>query len=296
MTISVVVTGGSGFVGSLILDAIQERHHDWALTVLDIQKPSDPRPKVEYLQVDLLRESDIDNAIATSKPEVVIHCANIVPPLVHRHNLKSEAEVISINVDGTRRLLKSCKQHGVRIFVWTGSCTAVTDDVRYSYRNINEIYPTSTTSFVYGKSKALGERIVLAANSNPTFVTCALRPSVLFGPGDYQLVPSIHACIAKGETPFMLGDTENLWDVTYAPNVAYAHVLAVENLLTTKTAAGEAIFIQNNEPITFRDFCLEVWKNFDHYPPFEIRIPFALASLAGYVLCLCHRSLDRFHV
>lgn len=113
--------------------------------------------------------------------------------------------------------------------------------------------------------------------------TCALRPSVLFGQGDYQLIPSVYACIAKGETPFVVGDGENLWDVTYVANVADAHVLAVENLLSTRTAAGEAIFISNEEPITFRDFCLEVWKNFGHYPPYQVHIPMSLAYLVGYI-------------
>lgn len=113
--------------------------------------------------------------------------------------------------------------------------------------------------------------------------TCALRPSVLFGPGDYQLIPSVHACIEKGETPFVVGDGENLWDLTYVGNVADAHVLAVENLLSTKTAAGEAIFISNEEPIPFRDFCLEVWKNFGHHPSYEVHIPVSLATLVGFI-------------
>lgn len=113
--------------------------------------------------------------------------------------------------------------------------------------------------------------------------TCALRPSVLCGPGDYQLVPAIHACIEKNETPFIIGDGFNLWDVTYVTNVADAHVLAAENLMTSKTAAGETFFIQNNEPITFRDFCLAIWVHFGHTPSFEIRIPQALAYFAGLV-------------
>lgn len=111
--------------------------------------------------------------------------------------------------------------------------------------------------------------------------TCALRPSVLFGPGDYQLVPAIHACISKHETPFIIGDGLNLWDFTHVSNIADAHVLAVENLMTSRTAAGEAFFIQNNEPIPFRDFCLAIWGHFGHVPPFEIRIPEGLAYLAG---------------
>lgn len=113
--------------------------------------------------------------------------------------------------------------------------------------------------------------------------TCALRPSVLCGPGDYQLVPSIHACIGKGETPYIIGDGNNLWDVTYVTNVADAHVLAAENLVSSKTAAGEAFFIQNNEPITFRDLCLAIWAHFRHIPPFQVHIPTSLAWVAGLV-------------
>ena len=67
------------------------------------------------------------------------------------------------------------------------------------------------------------------------------------------------------------------------PNVGDAHVLAAQNLLTTKTAAGEAFFISNMEPITFRDFCLAVWREFGHIPPYEIHIPESLAWAAGYV-------------
>ena len=113
--------------------------------------------------------------------------------------------------------------------------------------------------------------------------TCSLRPSVLCGPGDYQLVPSIHACIAKYETPFVVGNGSNLWDVTYVTNVADAHVLAAQNLMSSKTAAGEAFFIQNNEPITFRDFCLAIWAHFGHTPSFEVHIPMFLLYLVGWL-------------
>lgn len=112
-------------------------------------------------------------------------------------------------------------------------------------------------------------------------VTCSLRPSVLTGPGDYQLLPAIHACIAKWETPWVLGDGLNYWDVTLVQNIADAHVLAAENLVSTRTAAGEAFFIQNNEPIPFRDFCLAIWAHFGHIPPFTVHVPVSLAWMAG---------------
>lgn len=71
--------------------------------------------------------------------------------------------------------------------------------------------------------------------------------------------------------------------MTYVDNIADSHVLAARNLLSTKTAAGEAFFIQNNEPITFRDFSLAVWSQFGHVPPFEIQIPLFLAWFAGLI-------------
>lgn len=72
-----------------------------------------------------------------------------------------------------------------------------------------------------------------------------------------------------------------MWDTVYVGNVAQAHVLALKNLLSTKTAAREVFFIQNNEPTTFREFSLAIWKEFDHYPPFEMKIPQTLGYLVG---------------
>jgi sterol-4alpha-carboxylate 3-dehydrogenase (decarboxylating) len=173
----------------------------------------------------------------------------------------------------------------------------VTDDMSRPYANIDERWPVPENSSIYGESKARAERIVRAANGE-SMSTCILRPSVIFGEGDNQLVPPIHACIAKGETRWIIGSGTNLWDTAYVGNVADAHVLAVENLLRFRSqnsagqggsfrgesAAGETFFIQNNEPITFREFSLAVWREFGHFPPaWEIRIPEGLGWMLGLV-------------
>ena len=95
------------------------------------------------------------------------------------------------------------------------------------------------------------------------------------------MIPSLHACIAKAETPYIIGEGFNLWDVTYVTNVADAHVLAAENLMSSKTAKGEAFFIQNNEPIPFRALCLAIWWHFGHIPPFQVNIPITVLWIAG---------------
>ena len=74
-----------------------------------------------------------------------------------------------------------------------------------------------------------------------------------------------------------------MYDFAWVGNIADAHVLAVENLLGPKTAAGEAFFLSNGEPVPFRDFCRAIWAQFGHVPPFEVHIPKAAAWFVAYV-------------
>ncbi|KAL4955555.1 hypothetical protein BDW69DRAFT_160404 [Aspergillus filifer] len=282
---SVVISGGSGFVGAAIARAFAERRPECAITIIDLQPPGPTHivpDNASFIQADIINAAEVAKALEQTQPDVVIHTAGIVPGLAERFGRRLEKHVWQINFDGTRNMLDAAKKSGSKAFVYTSTCCVVTDDLETPYPNIDENWPTSRTSLIYGESKAAAEAMVLQYSSD-AMPTCALRPSVLCGPGDYQLVPAIHACIAKGETPFVIGDGFNLWDVTYVTNIADAHVLAAENLTSSRTAAAEAFFIQNNEPIAFRDFCLAIWAHFGHIPPFEVHIPKGLACFAGMV-------------
>ena len=263
---SALITGGSGFLGSAIVRSLTKKHPACKITIADIQRPTDnvlDYGHVEYVVTNTTSPSELEKAFETAKPQVVIHSAGLIPPLSERYGRRLEGKVFQVNVEGTRNVLKAAQEAGCSAFVYTSSCCAVTDDMTIPYANIDERWPVSEKSSVYGESKMLAERLLLAADQR-SMPICVLRPSVLFGPGDTQLIPSIHACIAKNEMPYIVGDGLNLWDVTFVDNVADAHILAAENLLSCKTAAGEVFFIQNNEPVTFRDFSLEVWKDFGH--------------------------------
>ncbi|OGM43755.1 hypothetical protein ABOM_006844 [Aspergillus bombycis] len=286
----VLISGGTGFVGAAIARALAEKHPDCAITIIDIKPPGPVHTVpdgIEYIKVDVTIQEEVSKAIERARPDVIIHAAGIVPALSERFGRRLEGHVWKTNVRGTEQILQAAKQSGAKGFIYTSSCCVVTDQMGVPYHNIDEKWPTPSSSLIYGESKvdlpqAAAEAMVLNESSD-TMATCSLRPSVLCGPGDDRLVPAIHACIAKGETPFIVGDGQNLWDVTYVTNVADAHVLAAENLMSSKTAAGEVFFIQNNEPITFRDFCLAIWAHFGHTPPFEIHIPEALAYLVGLI-------------
>jgi sterol-4alpha-carboxylate 3-dehydrogenase (decarboxylating) len=133
------------------------------------------------------------------------------------------------------------------------------------------------------QTQTLAEDIVLASNT-PTFSTCSLRLSPILGPNDPTVIPSLHSCIPQFQTPFILGSSATaLQDYIYVSNAADAHVLAVQNLLGSQTAAGEAFFITNGQPLPLRHICLAVWNEFGHVPPFEVQIPENMAWALGAV-------------
>ncbi|KAI4152788.1 MAG: hypothetical protein LQ340_002709 [Diploschistes diacapsis] len=301
----IFITGGAGFVGRAIISRIQSTHPDWLLFCYDnvssVMNPSTPpnpsvnHEKVTYITGDITDQESVEAALSKASPTLVIHTAGIVPSIADRYSRRREKEVFKTNIGGTETLLSASKATlSVRGFVWTGSCCSVIDDTRFQYPYADESWRTSSKdSTIYGESKSRAEALVLAANeptpSSPErkgkpFLTTALRPCVLFGPDDYQLIPSVHACIAKHEMPYIIGDGLNFWDITDVRNVGHAHVLAAENLLSSNpTAAGEAFFIANGCPIPFRDFCRQVWKNFGAYPTVEVHVPVGLASLVAGV-------------
>lgn len=153
MGLSVLITGGTGFVGSAIVDALRDKHPEWALTVLDVERPTTARSHVTYLKGDVTLLADVKEAIELAKPSLIIHTAGLVPALAERYGRKDRDNLFRVNVEGTRKMLAAAKDHGVRAFVWTGSCTAVTDDMKYQYPNVDERWPTSNHSLIYGESK-----------------------------------------------------------------------------------------------------------------------------------------------
>ena len=154
MATSLLITGGAGFLGSAIVNAVQERHPEWAVTVLDLTLPHVQIPNINYRSGDVTDATSVNSIVHDLKPDVIIHSAGLVPELAFRYGREQQDRVFNINVNGTRNMLAAAKFSGVKALVWTGSCTAIIDDLRYQYRNIDERWPTSSHSLIYGESKA----------------------------------------------------------------------------------------------------------------------------------------------
>lgn len=124
------------------------------MSVLDLQLPSQPKENVHYELADITIAAETKRVFESVWPVAVIHSAGLVPELANRYNRRAQERVFNVNVNGTRNVLAAAKKAGVKALVWTGSCTAVTDDVRFEYPNIDESWPTSRHSLIYGESKA----------------------------------------------------------------------------------------------------------------------------------------------
>jgi sterol-4alpha-carboxylate 3-dehydrogenase (decarboxylating) len=285
----ILITGASGFLGQAVVTAIRTAHPTWTLTNLDLQPPPTPQPRTTYIQADITNPSSVDLAILKANPDAIINIAGWVPKNSQRYgNSKTIREkAFRINHLGTLNVLSAAQKTGCKVFVHTSSCTVISDDLDNEFPNMTEDLPVGYATLSYGASKAPAELAVLAANT-ASFKTCALRPATIIGPGDtYGVIAAIHACIANGETPWVIGTGDNLYDFVYITNIADAHLLALENLLSTtpspEPAAGQAFFISNQQPVYFRDFMLAVWKHFHHVPPFQFTVPVSMAWFAGLV-------------
>ncbi|MCA9625287.1 MAG: SDR family NAD(P)-dependent oxidoreductase, partial [Myxococcales bacterium] len=258
-----VVTGASGFVGRHLVDALVARGDE--VIASDVTERAH-RDDVTYRRVDL-RDAD---AIAelVQAADVVFHNASVV----HTRNTKVDT-VFAVNLGGTEKLLDACRAAGVGRFVYVSSASAV-----YEGRDIengDERLPySSITQAPYADSKIQAEKRVLAA-SDETLATCAIRPHVVFGPGDTRFLPAIIARAEAGKLKLGVGREHKLSDFTYVDNLVSALLLADDALAQGK-AAGEAYFVTNGEPRAFFEFVGQVLAALD-LPPIRGYVPFSLA-------------------
>ena len=179
----VAVTGGYGFVGTAIISALKCQFPNCDIIILDKSaKPSRPEVTagIPNIPVDITLFQDVKAAFGYAKPNFVIHTAGYVPPLNKRYSRELDKAVQEVNILGTLHVLDAALLYGCRGFVYTSSCCAVTDDLHGHFANIDESWPVSTKSLIYGESKVVAEEMVVSADCDD-FATCVLRPAVVFG-------------------------------------------------------------------------------------------------------------------
>ena len=266
MTVS-LVTGGCGFVGAAIARALKARGDE--VIVLDVA-PECPVDGVDYRRVDITDRAAVTEACRGV--DTVIHNASIV------HTKQNKQDVIwAVNLGGTENMLEAARQNKVPRFIYISSGSVVYEGK--DIENGDESLPYSSVSQApYADSKIEAEKLTLADNGKGGMATCALRPHVVFGPGDNRFMPNLLARGRKGQLSVQIGRGIWLSDYTYVSNMTDAVLLADEALAKdglNSVAAGQAYFITNGEPMPFWDFIRKVAARLG-FPPIKYRAPKSL--------------------
>ncbi len=267
-TAPAIVTGAAGFIGRRLVERLVAEGVE--VVASDLRDPGIPGAR--YVTCDVTDRSACDRLVAGAA--VVFHVASMV------QTRRSGADAVwAVNHGGTRKLLAAATAGGVRRFVYVSSASVVYQGA--DIENGDESLPYAGSSQApYADSKIAAEREVLQASRPDGLRACAVRPHVVFGPGDGRFLPAILRRARSGGLRLGVGRANKLSDFTYIDNLIDALVLADRRLLAEPSLGGRAWFITNGEPVAFWDFIDRVLVRRGR-PPTRGRIPYRVAYAAA---------------
>jgi len=277
-----LVTGGGGFLGQALCRALVERGH--RVTSLSRSRyPALDAMGVQQVAGDLADFTTVVDALAGREAVFNVAAkAGAWGPL---------REYFDANVRGVRNIIAGCRIHGVPVLVHT-STPSVAHAGRQPCQGGSEFSTPIASRFkaAYPATKAVAERIVCEENGNG-LATVALRPRLVWGPGDNHLLPRLAQRAQAGKLK-LVGDGENRIDTTYIENAVEAHVCALDTLCGkgAARAAGKAYFISNGEPRPIA-VIINGLLAAAGAPPVVERLSFRSAYVIGAVLERAHRWL-----
>lgn len=284
----VFITGASGFIGGKLAERLLADGRK--VRVLSRRPLPDLEARgAEVIPGDLHDRHALDRGCRSA--DTVFHVAGRVgvwgPP----------EDFFRVNVGGTRNVVAAARDAKVPRLVYTSS-----PSVAYNggdLAGLNESAPLCTEApCAYPTSKAAAEKLVLDANDKD-LATIALRPHLVWGPGDRNVVPRVMALARAGRLK-IVGAGRNKVDITHINNVVDAHLLAEGALLQGSAApfkpvagaagggvplpvGGRAYFITNGEPVVLWDWINTVLRGVG-IPEVKRHVPLPLAYAAGGLL------------
>ena len=268
---NILVTGGGGFLGQALCRALLAQGHAVASFSRSRHAALDALG-VRQLQGDLADRDAVLAAFAEGFDAVLHNAAKA-------GTWGSQRSYFDANVTGTRNVIAACRAHGIGKLVHPSTPSVV-------HRATHPVEGASADEVPYGEgvkahyaaTKIIAEREVLAAN-DAALATVALRPRLIWGPGDTQILPKLVARARSGRLR-LVGNGDNLVDTTYIDNAAQAHLQALACLQPGAACAGRAYFISNGEPWPLREVLNGLLRAADA-PEVRKTIPFRVAYALG---------------
>ncbi|MCX4390056.1 NAD-dependent epimerase/dehydratase family protein [Micromonospora peucetia] len=260
----ILVTGASGMLGAAVATALRMRGDE--VRVLQ-RRPSG------LVGVDE-RRGDITD------PEAVRAAAEGVDAVVHLAAKVSMTgpwqQFEHTNIGGTATLLAAARAAGVTRFVHVSSPSVAHHGAGLVGVGAGAADPDRARGH-YARSKASAELLALDADS-PDFAVVAVRPHLVWGPGDTQLVGRIVER-ARASRLALVGQGTALIDTTYVSNAADALVAALDRAPEVGVH-GQVFVVTNGEPRTMHELIDRICVAAETAPP-RLRVPVAVAKAGG---------------
>jgi nucleoside-diphosphate-sugar epimerase len=260
--VKVLVTGASGLLGGAVARAVAAVGHD----VTTFQRRPSGVAGVRDVAGSMTDPSAVAAAVAGQ--EAVVHLAAKV-------SLAGDpGEFEAVNVGGTRSLLEAMRASGVPRLVFVSSPSVAHGGASIVGEDAEPASPARARGD-YARTKAAAEVLALAAADDDLRVV-AVRPHLVWGPGDTQLVERIVERARQGRLP-LLDHGAALIDSTYVDNAASGIAAALERV---DAVSGEAYVITNGEPRTVADLMGGICAAGGAPVP-RLRVPAGVARVAG---------------
>lgn len=283
----VLITGGRGFLGQAITEAlIAQGHHVTNFS----RHPLNPTSTLTSWGVtshlgDVRSKEEVRQALKGQ--EAVIHTASKVAMW------GCWEDFYQVNVVGTKNVIQACRHHKIEKLIYTSTPSVVFGKKDLCCVDESHPYPgPKDYKGHYAHSKSLAEREVLEANG-PHLATVALRPHLIFGPGDPHILPRLVKMVKENRAK-RVGLGKNVVDVLYVKNAADAHVKALSKLSLRGPLSGKAYFLGQERPVVLWDFIDELLRS-RKIPPIKKRISFEAAYVMGYGFEKAYRLLSLYH-
>ena len=209
---AIFVTGGSGFLGLLLLRRLLDDGHQ--VTNIDLLPCTLQHPRLTSFVGDIRDRALLDQALAHAPHEAVFHCAALLA-----HEI-SPREVYTANVEGTRVLADAVVAAGIRNVVYISSNCLWGHGFTRAVREDDAPAPVE----LYGQSKLDGETILLDRADD--FSTTVLRCPTIIDEGRLGLLAILFEFIAEGRRVWVVGDGGNRYQFIYAQDLISAMLLA----------------------------------------------------------------------
>lgn len=267
---NILVTGAGGFLGLHLTKELISAGHQVRSLARNFY-PELSNLGVEQIQGDIQNIDDCRRALGTDT-ETVFHTASKVAMW------GKWEDFYQTNVLGTENILNAAKEAEVKYFIYTSTPSVVFGQADLIKAPQNTPYPKNYQSR-YAESKAMAEAFVLAQDQTK-IRTVALRPHLIYGPGDKNIIPRLVSKARSGRLR-MIGEGENLVDVIHVKNAVHAHLMALEKIqLEVSPISGRAYFLGQEKPVVLWDFINQILACYD-VKKIEKKISFQAAYKIG---------------